>query len=254
MSTLYIDSSSGVSGDMMLGAFISLGVPEEFLCEELKKLGLNEFELRITKQAYADKSCTNVDVILFNPEDAWIHPYSGDYRNYREIKEIISSCPLSENAKEISRRIFDIKANAEAVAHGVTPDEVRFHEAGAVDSIVDIVGTAVCCDYLDVDYVVSDSVPTGYGTIQCACGTLPVPAPAVRAVLEQTGIPHYRSDIRQELLTPTGASIIAGLVDRFSNDFIKDRDEVQKKQNTVTGCGVGKRDTGLAPLTLMLES
>lgn len=245
MKTLYIDCSSGASGDMMLGAFVDLGVPEDVLKRELSKLGLNEFYLEVRKKEQSGVQATDVDVILHEKENAWIHPYSGPYRNYREIKAIIHSSSLSQNVKELSGRIFDIKARAEAEAHKVPVDQVRFHEAGAVDSIVDIVGTAICYDYLGIESVVACSVPTGCGTVRCACGLLPVPAPAVKAILEQTGIPSYSSDVRQELLTPTGASILAGLVDRFEPEW-------DLPEHSRMGLGAGKRDTGLPPLSLAL--
>lgn len=245
MKNLYIDCRSGASGDMMLGAFIDLGVSEESLRQGLSKLGLREFCLQVCKKEQKGLQATDVDVILHRKEDAWIHPYSGSWRNYGEIKEIIQNSDLPQRVKEVSRRIFDIKAKAEAKVHTVPVDQVRFHEAGAVDSIVDIVGTAICYDCLEIDRVVSCNVPTGYGTVICACGELPVPAPAVRAILEQTGIPSYTSDIEQELLTPTGASILAGIVDRFNWDG-------HLPAGSRIGRGTGKRDTGLPPLSLAL--
>lgn len=158
---------------------------------------------------------------------------------------MINNSALSNNVKVLSRRIFDIKAKAEAKVHEVPIDKVQFHEAGAVDSIVDIVGTAICCDYMDADEVASKHVPTGYGEVKCACGTLPVPAPAVKQILEDAEIPHYRSEIPQEVLTPTGASILAGIADSFGWDDIQGN--VLKR-----GYGCGKRDTGLPPLELIL--
>ena len=116
-----------------------------------------------------------------------------------------------------------------------------------MDSIVDIVGAAICCDYLNIDKVSATSVPTGYGTILCAVGELPVPPPAVREILEKKNIPHFRSDVEMELLTPTGASILAGIVDEFIDDIdLSDCDIIG------VGKGTGKRDTGLEPLTLTL--
>lgn len=244
MTILYIDCSSGVSGDMMLGAFLDLGVPERILTDGLACLGLNEFRLDIKRRQKDGVDCTDVEVVLLDEENARIHPYSGKYRNYGEIREIIDGSSLSETVKMASKCIFDIKAKAEARVHGVPVEDVQFHEAGAVDSIVDIVGTAICYDYLSVDQVVSCHVPTGYGTVTCACGELPVPAPAVKAILEETGIPHYRSDVRQELLTPTGASILAGIVDVWTDQKIP---SFSRK-----GYGVGKRNTGLPPLTIAI--
>lgn len=235
---------------MTLGAMLSLSVPLEYLEKGLASLGLNEFELSVNETEYEGFPVTDVDVVLHNKEHAWIHPYSGKYRNYGEIKEIIKKSDLSERAKGLSFRIFDIKAKAESEAHGVPVDEVQFHEVGAVDSIVDIVGAAICLDYVGADNVISTHVPTGYGTVKCAWGTLPVPAPATAAILKNTGLPHYRSDIEQELLTPTGAAILAGIVDRFVEN-----DAFEAAWNETKGCigrGCGKRNTGLPPMTIKL--
>ena len=188
MKSLYIDCRSGASGDMTLGAMLSLGVPLQVLEENLASLGLNEFELSVHETEYNGSPVTDVHVVLYDKEHAWIHPYSGQYRNYGEIKEIIGRSGLTERAKELSRKIFDIKAIAESEAHGVPVDEVQFHEVGAVDSIVDVVGAAICIDYFGADQVVSTHVPTGFGTIECNWGTLPVPAPAVQAILRNTGL------------------------------------------------------------------
>ena len=249
-----IDCRSGMSGDMTLGALLDAGVPAQVLEEGLASLGLNEFDLAIHEKEYNRSSVTDVDVILHNKEHAWIHPYSGKYRNYGEIKEMIGRSAISQRAKVLARKIFDIKAEAESVAHGVPVDDVQFHEVGAVDSIVDIVGTAICVDAAGVEEVIACSVPTGFGTVECAWGTLPVPAPAVQAILEQTGLPHYRSDIEQELLTPTGAAILAGIVDRFAADEEFDRlwADAMAGPSVVIGRGTGKRDTGLPPLTVLL--
>ena len=236
---------------MILGAMLSLGVPLDVLERGLASLGLNEFELSVKKREYNGLHVTDVDVILYNKENAWTHPYSGKFRNYGEIKEMIERSDINARAKKLSRQIFDIKADAESEAHGVPVDEVQFHEVGAVDSIVDIVGAAICVDYIGADNVVSTHVPTGYGTIQCACGTLPVPAPATAAILRNTGLPHYRSNIEQELLTPTGASVLAGVVDCFLEEDAFEVAWKDAKRGTI-GRGTGKRDTGLPPMTLML--
>ena len=254
MKVILIDCRSGASGDMTLGTFLDLGVPRKVLEDGLASLGLNEFELEITRKEYNRSPVTDVDVILHNKEHAWIHPYSGKYRNYGEIKEMIAGSGITQRAKELARRIFDIKASAESVAHGVPVDEVQFHEVGAVDSIVDVVGTAICVDHVGADRIISRHVPTGFGTVECAWGTLPVPAPAVQAILEQTGLPHYRSDIEQELLTPTGAAILAGIVDQFEDEDAFDRlwESAKAGHSVSIGRGTGKRSTGLPPMTILL--
>ncbi len=247
MKKLYINCQSGLSGDMMLGAMISLGVPEEYLRDRLSRLKLDEFELSVREREAGGHSAADVDVILKEPGNLDTDPYSGNYRNYGQILDMINGSSLSSNAKVLSRRIFDIKARAEAKVHQVPVELVKFHEAGAVDSIVDIVGTAICCDYLGADEVIAKEVPTGYGKIRCACGELNVPSPAVRQILADEEIPHYRSEIPQEVLTPTGASILAGVADAFGWEEIKEKETLLSR-----GYGVGKRETGLPPLELIL--
>jgi len=242
---LYINCESGMSGDMFLGALINMGVPEEYLRGQLAKLGLDEFDITVNEKNVNGIKATDVDVLLHEEKDLMTDPYSGDFRNYKDIKEIIEASTLSEGEKALSKKIFEIKATAEAAAHGVEKDEVKFHEKGAVDSIVDIVGAAVCIEYIKADKVISRPVPTGYGEVQCACGTLTVPVPAVQQVLDNTMIPSYRSDINQEILTPTGASIVAGVADAF------DWDEYQGEV-MFRGYGTGKRETGLPPLEVKL--
>ena len=245
MKRLYIDCTSGVSGDMMLGAFLNLGVPQIYLKKKLDSLHLKEFSLKVEEKEIKGEPVTDVDVILKDESSYTKHPYSGQYRNYAEIKKLIKDSNLSEKEKKLSLHIFQIKAEAESKVHEVPLDEVQFHEAGAVDSVVDIVGTSICCAYVGADEVVSKHVPTGYGYVKCACGILTVPAPAVKQILKDTGIPFYRSDIPQEVLTPTGASIIAGISDGFGW-------ETMKGQVLSTGMGAGKRYTGLPPLKLTL--
>lgn len=243
MRTLYIDCGSGMSGDMMLGAFIGLGVSLEFIKKELATLGIDEFDLRQNEVKKGDVTAHDVEVVIKDRGNADIHPYSDRFRNYGDIKAIIDRSNITSTAKDLSRKIFDIKAGAEARVHGILSDQVQFHEAGAVDSIVDIVGTAIAYDHLDIDRVVSTHVPTGFGTVMCACGELPVPAPAVVAIIEEHDIPNYRSHIKQELLTPTGASFLAALVDEFREDSVI-------PEGAAFGYGTGKRDTGLKPLKL----
>ena len=245
MKVLYIDCQSGASGDMMLGAFLNLGVPKEHLEEQLNKLNLEEYSLQVNEKNVNGEVATDVDVLLNNPEDLMTNPYSGEYRNYRDIKDLINGSQLSSNIKALAHRIFDIKAKAESKVHEVPLDEVKFHEAGAVDSVVDIVGAAICSDYINADRIVSRNVPTGYGHVECACGTLTVPVPAVKQILKDTRIPYYRSEIKHEILTPTGASIIAGIADDFS-------DNIPSGRVVKVGYGTGKRKTGLSPLRLAL--
>ncbi|MBQ6495589.1 MAG: LarC family nickel insertion protein [Firmicutes bacterium] len=261
MNILYIDCRSGASGDMFLGAFVDLGVPERVLTEGLASLGLNEFSLDIKKKDYHGIMVTDVDVVVFDKENLRVYPYSGKFRNYKEIKDLISASAIPDTAKILARKIFDIKADAESKAHGIPIDEVQFHEAGAIDSIVDIIGAAICYDYLSVDKAFATPVPTGFGTIQLSWGELPVPPPAVQNILADHDIPHFRSDVEMELLTPTGASILAGITQKYidaskmpENINSSDIQETAEEGDAILcGRGTGKRDSWLPPLTLILQ-
>lgn len=143
------------------------------------------------------------------------HPDSGEHhhRNLGNIEKIIDESGLNENIKELSKKIFRYVADAEAKVHNKPLNEVHFHEVGAVDSIVDIVGTAVLIDMLDVDYIYSSAVPIGAGFVNAAHGNIPVPAPATIEILKD--VPVYASGIKSELVTPTGAAIIKTLAEEF---------------------------------------
>lgn len=246
-NVLYLYCGSGMSGDMFLSTMVDLGVPQEYLRSRLALLGLDGYQLEFQTVERCGIRAMSVNVILADREAAKTDPYSGDYRNYGQIREMIDSSSLNEEEKRIAQKIFLIKTGAESVAHGVPPEEVKFHEAGAVDSIVDIVGAAICLAYLKPTRIVSDFPPTGYGEVNCACGVLTVPVPAVREIIRQTGLPHYRSDIPQEVLTPTGAAILAGIVDEFVESIPGDV-PIQS-----AGHGTGTRDTGLPPMKALLS-
>lgn len=241
-NVLVLDCRSGMSGDMFLSTMVDLGVPQEYLERRLALLGLEGYQLKFQTVSRCGIRATSIDVVLADPQAVHTDPYSGNYRNYRQIREMIDSSSLDEEEKRIAQKIFLIKTGAESVVHAVPPEEVKFHEAGAVDSIVDIVGAAICLAYLKPTRVVSNFPPTGYGEVHCACGTLSVPVPAVREIIRQTGLPHYRSDIPQEILTPTGAAILAGIVDEFIESIPGDVPEQS------AGRGTGTRDTGLPPM------
>jgi uncharacterized protein (DUF111 family) len=226
---------------------VDLGVPRDYLRKRLSLLNLEGYHLTFDTVERQGIPASLVGVELADENAGKTDPYSGDYRNYRQIREMIDASSLNEEEKRIAFRIFQIKTGAESVVHGVSQDEVKFHEAGAVDSIVDVVGAAICLAHLKPAKVISTFPPTGYGHVNCACGTLEVPVPAVREIIHQTGLPHYRSDIPQEVLTPTGASILAGIVDEFVNSFPEDMPAGQK------GHGTGTRKTGLPPMEAILS-
>ena len=162
------------------------------------------------------------------------HPNIDSSRIYVrcDINKLIDESSLNDNTKMISKKIFGIVAEAEAKVHGKNIDEVHFHEVGAVDSIVDIVGTAICIDYLGIDEIMASSVNVGSGTVKCQHGIMPVPAPATVEILR--GVPIYSGDVRKEMTTPTGAAILKVLVSQFG---VMPELEIDK-----IGYGLGKRE------------
>jgi len=229
MNILYYDCFSGISGDMNLAAMIQLGIDPDDLRRELSTLGLDhEFRLTATRDSRNGIVGTRVDVAL-------THPDRQEHRSLRDIEAIIENSRLDEPVRITAVRIFRRLAEAEAKVHGTDIQKIHFHEVGAVDAIVDIVGAAICYHSLKVDQVWSSPVELGGGFVRCAHGTLPVPAPATVEIL--TGIPTTRGAVRQETTTPTGAAILATLVDRFTDSPLM---SVEK-----TAYGIGHRDSHL---------
>ncbi len=226
MKILYYDCFSGISGDMHLGAMIDIGVDQELLLGELKKLDIDSYEIRITKDQRKGIGGTRVDVILSDKQI----PH---HRSFMDISELIEESDLSQNVKTLSLKIFAKIAQVEAKIHGCAVEDVHFHEIGAVDSIVDIVGAAICLDALNVDRIFSTPVQVGGGFVTCAHGILPVPAPATVEILR--GIPIKSGLVSFETTTPTGAAILAATVDHFT--------EVMNFMPRKIGYGIGHRDT-----------
>jgi len=211
---LYYDASSGISGDMNLAALIGLGVDFDYLCSELEKLNLSgEFRLEQKNVVKNGIAATKIDVVLLNSQ-----PHA---RSYADIKQILASSNLSEFCKKKASAIFHVIAQAEAKVHAVGIDEVHFHEVGAVDSIVDVVGAAICLEYLyenfGISRVVSSKVELGGGVAKCDHGTLNIPAPAVCEILK--GVPVSLGRANFEMTTPTGAAILKACVDEFVSDI-----------------------------------
>ena len=252
MKILYYDCFSGISGDMNLGALIDLGIDEKYLIEELKKLSLNGYEIKVSRGSRKGIEGTKVDVTLQehhhdDAEGAHNHEFSHcdaegershghshhEHRNLKDIEKIIDYSELSSKVKELSKKMFMKVAGAEAKVHGKSLYEVHFHEVGAVDSIVDIVGAAICISYLNVDKIMSSSIELGGGFVKCAHGIIPVPAPATVEILR--GIPVKLGAVQFETTTPTGAAILAANVSEFKDDnnFIINK----------IGYGIGNRET-----------
>lgn len=200
----YFDCFSGISGDMTLGAFVDLGVPVQWLAEELRRIPLSGFELSAAEVCVHGIAAKRVKVDV--PKD------SGS-RNYSQIRSMILSSPLSQRVKRISGDIFDRLATAEAGIHKCPKDRVHFHEVGGIDAIVDVVGTALCLEFLGIEAIAASKIPLGKGFVECQHGTLPIPAPATLAILKD--VPVYGTDIPFELVTPTGAAIVTTLSQSF---------------------------------------
>lgn len=222
---LYVDMFSGISGDMMLGALIDLGVPVDWLSEKLSHV-VKGFRLRET-DVYRHH-LKAVDLVVETDEGR------GASRNYKDIRALIENAVLSEKVKQNSLKTFQKIAEAESDIHGHDIETVHFHEIGGIDSIVDIVGSFLCVDYLGIETVYASVVPLGSGVVTCSHGVLPVPVPAVLAILKD--IPVTPSDAKTEIVTPTGAAIIATLASSFGP-----MPEMRIKK---TGYGGGKRETG----------
>ena len=197
MKTLYFDCFAGASGDMILGALVGAGVDPNYLREQLSLLRVDGFSLDFETVDRSGLSATYARV-----ETAHEHKH----RHLSDIKQIIEGSDLSEYVKVISVQTFTRLAEAEARVHNEPIDQVHFHEVGALDAIVDVVGAAICFDYLDIEHFVCSPLHVGSGMVQMAHGRFPIPPPAVAELLK--GVPFYATDIKGELLTPTGAAII----------------------------------------------
>ena len=206
---LYFDIIGGISGDMTLASLLDLGVPKEIFLQELNKLNMdNEFEIEIDYKYENNIKGTKVNVIT---KEQYCH------RNLIDVYDIIDNSRLNNNIKERAKEIFMIVAKAEAKVHGTTIDKIHFHEVGAIDSIVDIVGSCILLDLLNIDKVYSTSVPLGSGFIQCAHGVIPAAAPATVEILKN--IPVKFNHVKGECTTPTGAAIIKTICDEFIDEL-----------------------------------
>jgi uncharacterized protein (TIGR00299 family) protein len=236
---LHFDAPSGAAGDMTLGALFDLGVPEAAVREALAGLGVGGYELRVARARRGGLMGTDVKVIVegdrhhhrdHEPEHGQhhAHPHEGhdhhshahaeyaphEHRHYREIRALVDRGTRGR-VRELSLAIFDRVAVAEAKLHGVEIDEVAFHEVGAIDSIVDTVGAAAAVAWLAPASVSGSPVAVGGGTVRVAHGKLPIPAPATLEICRAAGVPTVPGGVDRELLTPTGAAILATLVESW---------------------------------------
>ncbi len=224
MSFAYFDCFAGISGDMILGALIDLGVPGDFIVENVRSLPLDAFQLEIRTASRMAIHGRHVKVVV---EDK-----NKQSRDYGDIKSLIQNGPLSDKVKGLSLKVFERLAGVEASIHNCSKESVHFHEVGGVDAIVDIVGAALGLEWLGIDKVFASEIPVGRGFVDCQHGTLPVPAPATLALLD--GVPVYGTEVPHELVTPTGAAIIICLAEHFG--------PMPKMLIGKIGYGVGARD------------
>jgi hypothetical protein len=206
VKTLYFDCFCGAAGDMIVGALIDAGADFEKIRDALATLEVEGYELSCEKVNKHGTMATKFDVHV---DDTKEQPH----RHLRHIVDIINSGDLPESVKQASLDTFQRVAECEAEVHGTTIQKVHFHEVGAVDSIIDIVGTHLALDQLKPDRIHSSSLHVGSGTVKCAHGIMPVPAPATALLLR--GVPSYSADVDGELVTPTGAALIAQLAESF---------------------------------------
>ena len=256
MRIAYLDCFSGISGDMFLGALIDAGVPARLLEDPVAALNIGA-SLQISKVTRSGISATKVDVLASDAlaeavthehshhthdhEHGHSHSHSHDEkhghshehtRGLKEIREIISRSAISESAKTTAISIFEALGAAEAKIHDMEIEKVHFHEVGAVDALVDIMCAAVGAEALGVDEIVCSSLNVGGGTVKCAHGTLPVPAPATVELLKGASV--YSSGVQAGLVTPTGAAIVKTLVKRFG--------AFPEMKIEKSGYGAGSRD------------
>lgn len=236
---LYFECNSGISGDMSVGALLDLGADKDVLEKALASMKLdNEFQYKITKQMVNAISTTDFDVILpehkhheHNHEHN--HEHHHEHRNLNDVNEIIDKAEISEDAKNLAKKIFKIVAEAESKVHNKDISEIHFHEIGAIDSIVDIVSFAVLYDNLKPEKVYFSTLTEGQGTITCQHGELSVPVPAVCEIVSKYEIPMRITNNQGEMVTPTGAAIVASL---YTGEKLPEEFVIKK-----VGYGRGKR-------------
>lgn len=225
MKAMYFDCFSGISGDMIIGALIDLGLDINFLRNELKKFNLKNYKIEAKKIVKNGISATKFDVIT----NAKHHH---EERNMKEINKIVDNSKLDEKIRSTIKKIFNKIAVAEAKIHNEPIDEIHFHEIGAIDTIIDIAGAVIGIKKLGIEKIYCSKLNVGTGFVDFSHGKYPVPAPATTEILK--GIPVYHNNIEAELVTPTGAAIITTLADGFG--------EMPSMKIEKIGYGAGTKD------------
>ncbi len=236
----YIECPTGIAGDMFLGALIDAGVPWNYLQDNLALLGLSaEYQLKLEKVHRNNQLATKVHVQLLTKSTATEdhHHHHFPARHLPEIQQIITSASIPIRVKDWSLQVFQQLAIAEGAVHGIAPEKVHFHEVGATDAIIDIVGTCLGLDWLNIEHLYCSAMPTGGGTIKAAHGTLAVPVPAVLQLWQLREVPVYNNGIKKELVTPTGAAIATTLATDFGSPPAMTIEKI--------GLGAGTRDLAI---------
>lgn len=251
--TLYLECSSGISGDMTVAALLDLGADRKFLEKSLSSLHIGGFQTEVTRVKKSGLDACDFRVILDEEHENYDHDmeylhghhkiygehhhhehhHHHQHRGILEIRKLILESEMTDQAKEIAVSVFEILAEAEAKAHGTAREEVHFHEVGAVDSIVDIAAAAVCLDELDITDVIVTKLYEGTGTVRCQHGVIPIPVPAVVNIVQEKGLSLQITDVEGELVTPTGAAIAAAIK---TSDHLPEEFAIEK-----IGIGAGKR-------------
>ncbi|MBR2289082.1 MAG: nickel pincer cofactor biosynthesis protein LarC [Clostridia bacterium] len=260
MKVLYFDCSSGICGNMTLGALTEIIGDENYLVEELKKLNVDGYKIEISKKDSHGISGTFVNVIVdgedeyghvhhlhedehhhdheHTHDDEHNHEHHHAHRNLDDVNKIIDNSSLEDKVKDLAKAIFLKVAKAESKVHGKPLEEVHFHEVGAIDSIVDIVGTAILIHKINPDKILSSTVNEGHGFIVCAHGKMSVPVPATSEIFASEKVKFRQIDVDTELVTPTGAAIIATLSEKY--------DTMPEMILEKVGFGQGSKDIGYA--------
>ena len=224
----HFDCFSGISGDMVIGAFVDMGLPIDWLVSQIRKLPIGDIDIVATDVTKGGLGAKKIAVV---------EKQASPHRNYRDILNLFENGRFGEQVTEVAVDILSRIADAEARIHRCEKNKVHFHEVGAVDSIVDIVAAALCLDYFKIDSVSSSPLPLGKGRVACAHGDLPVPAPATLEILK--GLPVYGGTSDGELVTPTGAAIIASVAQHFG--------PIPPMKIEHVGYGSGSRDNNGLP-------
>ncbi len=247
-NTLYLECYSGISGDMTVAALLDLGADEKKLRKALDSMPLSGYHIEITEvkkhEIRAKDFHVRLDTDNHDHDMAYLyghntaehreHGHDHAHRGMKEIREIFSRSSLTDGAKKRALDIFTVLAEAEAKVHGTTPDEVHFHEVGAVDSVIDIASIGICLDDLGITDVITPVLYEGEGTVRCQHGILPIPVPAVAEIISAHGIALHRMPLEGEFVTPTGAATVAAMT---TAKALPDAYEILR-----VGVGAGKRE------------